>query len=482
MVAQGRRVSLNDHVAQTTPPVVQLANAIHRRFFVAAIALVMTFGATWGAWLLWRIGFLGNFTGISVHEINAHGHAQIFGWVGLFMMGIGYQVFARFWQTTLTAPRLVIPVFVAMTAGIVLHTIGQATADQWSAAVPISTVGGVLELAAIITFCVQMLATFRASTKKFSPSVGFIFMALFWFVAMAAMDLWHTHATMTAPTRDRLLWYVSTYQAPLRDMQVHGLAVFMILGVSLQLLPAMYGIRPASPRRNWIALGMLTLAVVGECLIFVAYRWTGLHVMAALLMIPWLMIAIGIAMIVLPWKLWKPFRQTDRSAKFIRIAYLWLAVSLTMLLFLPVYLSISKIPFSHAYYGAIRHAITVGFISLMIMGISARVVPTFNGVNPVGLSSLWGPFVLINVGCFLRVSTQTLTDWHPAFYTIIGISGVLEVISLAWWGAGLISIMHQGKRKLREQAPIRTHPNRFFANQTPEDDSIMSPAISSSLR
>ncbi len=117
MVAQGRRVSLNDQVIQTTPPHKTPADRIHCRFFVAAIALVLTFGATWGAWLLWRIGVLGNFIGLSVHEINAHGHAQIFGWVGLFIMGIGYQAFARFWQTQLAAPRLVVSTFAAMTAG-----------------------------------------------------------------------------------------------------------------------------------------------------------------------------------------------------------------------------------------------------------------------------------------------------------------------------------------------------------------------------
>lgn len=482
MVAPGRLVPSHELPIEPIKPSARAIDTIHRRFFVAAIVLLLTFGASWGAWLLWRIGFLGNFTGVSVHEINAHGHAQIFGWVGLFIMGIGYQVFGRIWQTEVSAPRLAMVTFTAMTAGIVLHTIGQGISGHWSGAAPLAMVGGVLELAAIVLFCAQMLATFRAGRKPVTPSVGFIFMALFWFVAMAAMDLWHTHTTMTAPTRDRLLWFVSTYQAPLRDMQVHGLAVFMILGVSLQLLPAWYGIRPASARRHWIALAMLTIAVAGECLIFIAYRWTGLHVLAALLMIPWLMIAAGIAMIVLPWKLWRPFKPADRSAKFIRIAYLWLAISLTMLLLLPAYLAISKIPFSHAYYGAIRHAITVGFISMMIVGISARVVPVFNGINPAGLSRLWGPFILINLGCFLRVSTQTLTDWHPVFYSIIGFSGVLEVIALAWWGWGLVVIMRRGGKGLVESERVWPRYNRLFPDQPSTADSTISPAISSSLR
>ncbi|HKI18131.1 MAG TPA: DUF1858 domain-containing protein, partial [Isosphaeraceae bacterium] len=92
-------------------------------------------------------------------------------------------------------------------------------------------------------------------------------------------------------------------------------------------------------------------------------------------------------------------------------------------------------------YGATRHAITVGFISLMIMGMAAKVVPTLGGIDPRTLPALWGPFLLVNAGCFLRVATQILTDWHPAAFALIGVSGTLEVAGLAWWGLGLARIM-----------------------------------------
>src|SRR5690606_6681679 len=114
------------------------------------------------------------------------------------------------------------------------------------------------------------------------------------------------------------------------------------------------------------------------------------------------------------------------------------------LLALPVYQAVSGLPFSHAYYGAIRHAITVGFISLMIMGFAAKVVPTLVGADPGRLGGLWGPFVLVNLGCTLRITTQTLTDWHESAYAIIGPSGTLEVAGLAWWGVGLLVLIRRG--------------------------------------
>ena len=58
------------------------------------------------------IGFAGKFTGMNIHHVNAHGHAQIYGWVGLFVMGFAYQAFPRMWQTTLAAPRLAVVAFV----------------------------------------------------------------------------------------------------------------------------------------------------------------------------------------------------------------------------------------------------------------------------------------------------------------------------------------------------------------------------------
>ncbi|HOJ72398.1 MAG TPA: DUF1858 domain-containing protein [Phycisphaerae bacterium] len=428
-----------------------VADAIYRRFFTAGIVLVLTAGATWGAWLLWQIGIRGAFTSISIFQVNAHGHAQIFGWVGLFIMGFAYQAFPRMWHTPLAAPRLAAAAFLAMLTGLVVQVTAMTLAGQWSYATPVAVIGNVLQIAAILAFAGQLAVTYARSDKPFEPYVAFAFAAVGWFVIMSVFTLWHTYQTMAAGTREQLLWYVATYQAPLRDLQVHGLALFMILGVCLRMLPALFDLPAVPQRRAWTSLALLTIAVLSEVVLFIVYRWTQQHAWAGLMWLSWVLLVAGVALIAWPWRLWRPMPSTeaqfDRSAKFIRAAYGWLAVSLFMLLMLPVYQVISGIPFSHAYYGAIRHAITVGFISLMIMGFAAKVVPTLNGIDTRTLSPLWGPFILVNLGCFLRVSTQTLTDWHPAFFAVIGLSGTLEVIGLGWWGVGLIRVMVRGKRE-----------------------------------
>ncbi|MEO6810500.1 MAG: DUF1858 domain-containing protein [Isosphaeraceae bacterium] len=416
------------------------SGTIYRRFFIAAIVVTLTAGATWGAWMLWMIGRAGTFREASLHQINAHGEAQIYGWVGLFIMGFAYQAFPRFWGTTLAAPWLAAWSFVLMLGGLVVRTCGMVAAGAWSFAPWLALAGGLLEIAAVCCFVTQIVVTFRRSGQRLEPMAGFIMTALACFLASILMSVWHTWTTMTT-AGDALVWYISTYQSPVRDLQVHGLALFMILGVSVRMMPALYDLPRPSNRRSWWAWGILVTALLSEVGFFLAYRWTNNHALAGGLVLAWALLAFGVARIILPWRPWRPFPIQDRSSKFVRAAFGWLAVSLAMLLFLPIYLVLSQVPFSHAYYGATRHAITVGFVSLMIMGMGAKVVPTLKGIAPAGLSNLWGPFALVNLGCTLRVTTQVLTDWTNHAYTILGVSGMLEVIGLTWWGVALIRIM-----------------------------------------
>lgn len=417
------------------------AGEVYRPFFLSAIVVMLTVGATWGAVLLWQIALARQFMSLSVQSVNAHGSAQIFGWVGLFIMGFAYQAFPRMWKTTLAAPRLAKLVLVLTLAAISFNTLGVALRQVWQPAVGVAVAAAALHVVAILIFVAQLLHTFRHSGQRFDPFAGFVFVACFWFVAMSVMNAWHTFTTLTAPGMAELVWHVATYQAPLRDMQVHGLALTMALGVSLRVFPSMFGLPKTPTRRAWLALALITAAVVMECIVFVAYRWSGNHVIAAFLTISWLMLAGAVAWLVIPWQLWRPLPFAGRSNKFVRSAYGWLGVSLVMLLLLPVYTHAVGVPFSHAYYGAIRHAITVGFLSQMIIAVSSNVTPRLRGIDEAILSDLRGPFLLANAGCALRVAGQVLTDTVPTVYSIFAFSGILEVAAFLWWAITIMAVL-----------------------------------------
>ncbi len=421
----------------------RLADAIYRPFFLAGLGVILTIGAAWGVLLLWKIGLAGSFTGVTAHEVNAHGHAQIMGWVGLFIMGFAYQAFPRMWQVDLPAPRLALLVWLAMLTGITARSSAMmAVPASWAGVV--HQAGAGLEIGAVVVFALQLAAAFARSGRPLEPYAGFAFAALGFFLLQTVFSGWHISRLMAAPSREAMLAQIASFQAPLRDLQIHGMAMLMILGVGIRMFPVIFGLPETSRRRGWTALGLLLAAIGLEVGLLLAYRLTGRIEAAYALLVPWLLLPLGVGLIVGPWRLWRPLPEpgrSDRSGKFLRAAFAWLFVSFAMLLLLPVYQAANGSEFSHAYYGAIRHAITVGFISMMIVGMAAKVVPTLRGIEPGKLPALGPTFVLLNVGCLWRVSSQVLTDWAPSAFLLTGISGVLEWTALALWAGHLCAVM-----------------------------------------
>lgn len=449
--------------AEAVPGTAWHADAIYRPFFRAGILIVLTLGAVWGAYLLLRIALTGRFAAAGLHEVNAHGHAQIFGWVGLFVMGFAYQAFPRFKHTSLAFPQLAWVSLGLMLLGLVGRSAAEPLAELIPAAGPLAVASAWLEVIAIVLFAGVILATWRASGKGLAFYDWYILAALAWFVIQAVFEAVYLRATLLAATREELLVLVATWQGALRETQIHGFALLMILGVSQRILHHFYGLPAPSPRLSLAALVCINLAIAGEVAGLILMRsggraWAGLWYASTLLL------AASVVALVWNWGVFGRATEPDRSLKFLRAAYAWLLISLAMLVALPAYQFVllpwlapsaeaTALGFSHAYYGAIRHAITVGFVSLMIVGVASRVVPTLNGVDARRLTPLWAPFLLLNAGCALRVVAQTLTDFTPYAFPVAGVSGVLEVTGLALWGGHLWTVM-AGRPRYRVSATV----------------------------
>jgi hypothetical protein len=428
----------------------QLGDEIYRPFFKAGIGVVLSLGAVWGAYLLARIAINGSFTAAGVQEVNAHGHAQIFGWVGLFVMGFAYQAFPRFKHASLAYPRLALATLWMLLAGLVGRSLGQLFAADHPFAWYSAAAASCLEVAAIAAFVGIILITWRRSGKPLVFYDYYIVSALVWFIAQAVYESVYLTATAAA-SGERLVSLVSTWQAPLRDVQIHGFAMLMIFGVSQRIFHHFYGLPKINERLSLVGLSLVNAAIAGEIAGLILMRTAG-HAWAALWYGSVLLLLGTAALLIKSWHIYAHSDESDRSLKFLRAAYVWLFVSLAMLAILPVYQhgllaafaadsEAARLGFSHAYYGATRHAITVGFVSLMIVGVAAKVVPTLNGIASSPLSRLWLPFVLINTGCTLRVVGQTLTDFTPRAFAFAGVSGLLEVTGLAIWGVHLWRVM-----------------------------------------
>ena len=430
-----------------------IADIIYRPFFLAGVVTVLTLGCVWGAINLFTIGVRESFGAVNYSWVLAHGHAMVFGFVGLFIMGFAYQAVPRFKQTTLWRPRFAFSSLPLMIAGIILQTSAHLSSPP---SLSLEVLASVIQFLAIIIFAGVMVQTIRHAGKH-EMYDRFVFAGLAWFMIAAIANPVIFKLFELAGTREERLFNLATFNIPYRDVQLLGLAVVMILGISLRFLPHAYGFR--EPSKRWASFLFWTVngSIVAGIVFFIAGMISGNH---WLLTLQWLAsVALLVLAVATPfqYRLFEraPGNENDRSLKFIRAAHVWFIVAMAMLVFTPMYnfgiympLTGSHVPFSHAFFGAYRHALTVGFIMMMIVGVSSKVVPTLSGLDVKCTNSLWPTFVLLNAGNLTRVTFQIATDFSPAAYPVMGISGFIEVVGLTLWGWDLFAEKNLAEKNL----------------------------------
>jgi NnrS protein len=433
---------------KTYPYEATIADLIYRRFFKAGIAVVVSVGALWGAVNLLQIALKQNFLQLHlVPAIHAHAHAMIFGWCGLFVMGFAYQSFPRFKHTTLAWPRLANLTLYLMLVGIAARVAAELLEPQVGGIV-LGVIAAAAEIGAITLFILVILKTARGSLEPHNPYEKFIFAALAWFFIQAILSDVFFFAKATAANQDELIHRIALLDGPLRDIQLLGFVAMIIAGVSQRFIPVVYQLgRPQRDRQSlifWLMNGSLILDVVSYVLIL-----TTRNVFFALgLEASFVLMLVWAVLLVRQLRIFSQPGERDRSWKFVRASYVWLLIAMVMLPFFPVYGILTHQYFAHSFMGAYRHAFTVGFITLMIMGIASRVVPILAGLDSSRLSSLWGPFILLNLGNIGRVTLQILTDFIPRVaYPLVGVTGFLELAALTWWGVELWLTMNAAKRR-----------------------------------
>ncbi|MCA9439749.1 MAG: NnrS family protein, partial [Candidatus Omnitrophica bacterium] len=238
-----------------------LADWIYRPFFKAGIVVVLTLGAVWGAWLLLRIGFLKTFSAVGYHEVNAHGHAQIFGWVGLFVMGFAYQAFPRFKHTSLAHPKLAYGTLGLMITGILLRSGLEPFTNAYGLLKFPAIFGTGLEVVAIVLFGWIVLSTWKRSLQPIAFYDYYILSAMAWFIIQAVYEMALLVGTLSASTPERELSLIATYQAPLREIQIYGFAMLMIFGVGQRIFPRFYGLPDPNPQKSLIILAMINFSI-----------------------------------------------------------------------------------------------------------------------------------------------------------------------------------------------------------------------------
>ena len=118
-------------------------------YIVTGLLFMLIPGTFLGVWNLVSISSRRDLESVSAAWMQAHAHAQIYGWIGTFILGIGYYSLSRMGRLPPFAARRAWASFALWTSGVTLRWTAGATGWEWRVALPVSAL---LELAGFSFF------------------------------------------------------------------------------------------------------------------------------------------------------------------------------------------------------------------------------------------------------------------------------------------------------------------------------------------
>ena len=393
-------------------------------YIVTGLIFMLLPGTFLGVWNLIKISSQEAAESISPAWIQAHGHAQLFGWVGTFILGIGFYSIPKLrklkpfalWSAWLTWGLWVI--------GVAIRWFSNIYPWHWRIALPLSAT---LELSSFLIFF-QAVATHRPASASAKPLEPWIFVVIAANLGLLASLLLNFGASFQLAINAGSPAFPHLFDQRYLIVSTWGFIVPMVWGFSARWLTVFLGLRPLRNSFLLVALGLNTAGVV---LGFVdRFLIAGVFLLAGA--------ATAIAAI-------RFFESTAKPAKtvnvhlsfpvFIRIAYVWLVIAAALGIWAA---HVGEAP---GIWGASRHALTVGFIAAMIFCVGQRILPSF-----CGMRVLWSPrlmlamLVLLMTGCTLRVASEILAYQNYAkwAWNVLPVSALIELTAVALFAVNLI--------------------------------------------
>lgn len=407
-------------------------------FILSGIIFMLLPGTFLGVWNLLSISEAHTVATLSPAWLQAHGQAQIFGWVGSFILGIGFYSLTRMQSGIAFPARMGWAVWFLWTSGVTLRWLTGVTSWHWKVGLPSS---GVLQLAAFILFGIAVRRHRLKTSAKPEVWMRLVVAATLGFLVTLIANcgiLFRQVFTGDSPALPHLL------DQQFVILAVWGILVPTIWGFNARWLPIFAGLKTPNNKRLLLAYA---LSVLGIATTFA--NWLSLAAVALLFAALLSIDALHVwERSVNPPKL---LNIHPNFVIFIRITYVWLLVaSLLTLLAVPL-------DRSGGLWGASRHALTVGFVAGMVFAIGQRILPAFCGMRILWSKRLmfWS-LLLLHGGCFLRVASEPLAYdnlWAPA-WKILPCSAVIELTAVSLFALNIGVTLCQPPAHLRSETRL----------------------------
>ena len=360
--------------------------------------------------------------------IQAHGHAQIFGWLGTFIFGVGFYTIPRLRLTSYSS-RAAWATYALWVSGVSLRWAVGSWSWNWRTLLPLAAL---LELSASVIFFASMFLTKpRTTDTAWRATIRMIGAAALGLVAtltVHAVECFRVAAHGNGPV------FPFDFNQRYLVLITWASIVPFIWGFATRWIPPLFGLR-ATSRSIVVSAFVLLFAA---CVI----AMTGsLPLASAILLVASLLYVAGMRLAEPAAKEAKLKGIHPTTHHFLRLAHVWLVIAALLGVIA------TQMPLPNGYAGAGRHALTVGFFSLMVFCIGPRVLPAFFGV--VRLYSarvMFASLVLLNIGCTIRVTSQILAYQHISelAWKWLPLSAMLEMVAMTLFAANMLLTLRTG--------------------------------------
>ena len=437
-----------------------IGDTIYQKFIKTAIIVSVTTGCLYGAIKLFQVGLAGSFDVLLRRAIQMHGSSQLVGWVGLYIMGFFYFILPRLKGTILVGRRWANLSYFLILAGLIIRALFYTVESSDTPLYPF--IAGLLDTGAAAIFLGVCWSTLKRSTEPKGIQDNFLLAGMVWFLVSGIIySILNLQLFLGLfKTEDPLL--AGSVPPYLFSAWVHlflmGFVFNFIFGISSKTISSFLDTPPVREGMVRKFFWIFNLSLVG-------YVISALTRIQKVYFVTLLLIAHFTWIFILSLGVFEKKVgdlddvQMDRShERFIRVGYAWLAISLGIALFQ----LLSRDPYTlHMLRGAANHGYTVGFVSMLMIGYSMKMIPVFTG-NRIWSGTLtnW-TFWLLNIGNGTRIGFEILSATkNPAIHQIVGFTGFLEVIALFLFGINIWVTM------TREEAYEERTITEFTGNET----------------
>jgi hypothetical protein len=456
-----REAAISDAAAAPAPSR-PAAAPFSPHFILGSLFLTLTLGATTGMINLVRIAAGAD---VSISHRQIHGHAQVLGFAALFLMGIAYHALPRILGIGAVRALSARPAFWLMFTGVIARNVGQPL-GFYPIGRLISLLSAGLEVASAFLFgrfVFGLLARVRGG--KYDPNdpiLRFVRWGTLFFIAamalVAAQGVWLAgHVETAVPV---------SLTEPFYFAALYGFLLAWIYGFGNRVVSMFLGVGPAA---RGTPEATLLLQIAALPLFLASYLpWLGLFP-ALLLRDAGLGLAALSALVYLAGNgfLWRRvklpvMRAPGSPTVAIRCAFGCLALWALLELAAIALSRVTSIPAQNLWWAdAARHLFTIGFLTLLIVGMSLRILPVFSG------KPLWSPrlahvtYALLLAGAVMRL-LQYPAAFEPLFYRIGSWMGVPVVLAILLFTFNLMRTM-KAKAPNPPARPGKPRPRAFVS-------------------